>query len=129
MSTGKPLEKALALVQRLHRRTHEGKVDWEPTDSEHGVAARLEGFRLTLRQISDPDYPDQPDFELAIIDENLGTTIERITNSTLRPVMDRTTEEGLNPYTLMQQTFEIARWRAFGVDNALETILKGLAAE
>ena len=129
MSDNEALEKALALVQRLHARTRDGKVDWETTHAESLFAVRLGQFMLNLKQTPDPDYPDQPDFELVVVDEGSGRTIERITNTTLRPVNDRLTEEGLSPYNLMERTFEMARRKALGVDDMLETILQGLAKE
>lgn len=128
MSDNKALEKALALVQRLYARTCEGKVDWEKTGDESQFVVQLGHFMLTLTQVPDAEYPDQPDFELAIVDET-HTTIEQITNTMLRPVSDRLTEEGLRPYPLMARTFEMARRKALGVDDVLETIIQGLADE
>ena len=80
-----------------------------------------------MKEIPDPEYPDQPDYELAIVEQESEKTIERITNVTLRPVMDRLTGDGLNPYHLMARTFEMARRTALGADTALEAILQGLA--
>ena len=128
MSDNDALEKTLALVQRLHARTRDGKVDWETTHIEGLFAVQLGEFVLRLKQIPDPDYPDQPDFKLDVEDAS-GRTIERITNTTLRPVNDRLTEEGLSPYNLMERTFDMARRKALGVDDVLETILQGLAKE
>ena len=129
MSDQKALEKALALVQRLHARTREGKVDWKDTNAETEFKVTLDPFVLQLRQIHDPEYPNEPDYELEVVEENSDRTVERITNRTLRPVMDRLTEEGLNPYRLMALTFEMARREALDIDNAIDSILKGLADE
>ena len=129
MSDPKALEKALALVQRLHARTREGKIDWKDTNAETEVKVTLAPFVLQLRQVHDPDFPTEPDYELEVVEENSDRTVELITNRTLRPVMDRLTEEGLNPYRLMALTFEMARREALGVDNALDSILKDLADE
>lgn len=128
MSDDKGLRKALALVQRLHARTSEGKVDWEPTAAENRFGIRLGRFVLTLSEIFDPEYPDQPDFELKIVDET-NTTIEQITNVMLRPLNDNLTEDGLGPYALMVSTFAMARRKALGVDDVLDTILQDLAKE
>ena len=62
----------------------------------------------------------------SIFDETSDKKIDRITNVSLRPVMDIVTEEGLNPYNLLERTFEMARRQALGVDDVLETILQSL---
>ena len=128
MSDDRGLGKALALVQRLHARTSEGKVDWEPAAAENRFEVRLGRFVLALTEIFDPEYPDQPDFELKIVDEK-NTTIEQITNAMLRPLEDSLTEDRLGPYALMVSTFAMARRKALGVDNVLDTILQDLAKE
>lgn len=129
MSNSTALDKALALVQRLYDRTREGKVDWQEAHGESRFVSRQGSYALVLREIPDPEYPDQPDYELAIVEEESDRTIDRITNATLRPVMDRLAGDGLNPYELMARTFEMARRTALGVDNALETILQGLGED
>ena len=127
MSDSEALEKGLVLVQRLYLRTRGGKVDWEPTNDESVFAVQLGHFRVSLGEVPDPNYPDQPDFELLVIDESSGRTIERITNTTLRSLNDRLTEGGLSPYKVMERTYGMARRKALGVDDALEAILQDLA--
>ena len=129
MSDNRALEQALALVQRLYARTREGKVDWQEANNESRLVLQQGNYALVLTQVPDPEFPDQPDYELAIVEEVSNKTIDRITNATLRPMMDRLTDEGLSPYELMARTFEMARRTVLGVDDALETILQGLAEE
>ena len=129
MMDEKALNKLLALVQRLHARTCERKIDWTETPNESRFVAQLDRFTLALKKIPDPNYPDQPDFELVVFDQTTDRKVERITNGMLRPVMDRVTDEGLNPYKLLYRTFEMARRQVLGSDDALEAILKSLAEE
>ncbi len=95
------IEKQLALVQRLYDRTLAGTFDWRDVPSEGKVVADLDRFILELKAILDPDYPEEPDFRLAIVDKASEKEIDQITNQMLRPVMDNLSEEGLNPYNLM----------------------------
>ena len=129
MTESKSIEQHLGLVQRLYARTCDGKVDWEYVRGESKVVTQLGHFIVELRMIPDPDYPDQPDFGIAIIDEGSKEEIEQFTNVMLRPVMDTLSEEGLNPYSLMKYTFDIARRKARGADVALEKILESLTEE
>lgn len=129
MSDNRALDKALVLVQRLYFKTSDGKVDWEETDNESWFVLNQGNYRLVLKQVPDYSYPDQPDYELEIYDVAADRTIDTITNVTLRPVMDRLTEEGLSPFQLLVRTFAMARRAVLGVDDALETIILGLEEE
>jgi hypothetical protein len=129
MTDDRPLEKELALVQTLYAKTRAGAVTWEEAldaPFNAGFQTQLGNFKLRLRQIPDRDYPDQPDYEL-LVEDYSGKELEKISNTSLRPVMDRTTPDGLSPYNLLDRTYEIARRQALRIDEALETILEDLA--
>jgi len=126
MSDEKTLERALALVQTLHSRTRDGKIEWLETHNVDAFETELGDFRLLIQHTFDPEYPDQPDYALTVFNKDSGREIETISPVTLRPVMDRTTVEGLNPYVVLQQTYEMARRKALHVDDALESILQSL---
>jgi len=129
MSNETALEKALALVQTLHARTRDGRLDWRETGDEQTFETELADFRLRIKLTQDRDYPDEPDYKLIVFKKDSGREIERISNVTLRPVMDRTTADGLNPYALLGETHEMARRQALRVDDALERILETLKEE
>jgi hypothetical protein len=74
----------------------------------------------------DSDFPDQPDYLLRVYDKSSGRELDAISNVTLRPVMDKTTAEGLNPYVLLEQTYEGARRKALKVEEALENLLEAM---
>lgn len=124
------LKRGYDTVRALHLRTKNGKVDWQPSDNDKAFQADFEGFRLVIQEVPDSDYPDKPDYHLNIVN-NLGQTIETISNVTLRSLSE---EPGRpprlpNPYNLLSETFEMARRKAFGVDAALEAILRQLKEE
>jgi hypothetical protein len=141
------LERELSLVQSLHKRTRAGKVNWEASTSPAytgGFQAEFGNVIVVIREVHDPDYPEQPDYELLIIQpvrgaamilnppspqEPLGRVVETISNLTLRPVIAHVTEEGLNPYTLLSETFLLARRKAFKVDEVLDGLLHELDRE
>lgn len=125
MSEEKSLERALAQVQALHRRTREGKIEWRETDDLRTFQTESGEFDLRIRSIPDRDYPE-PDYALDVYSRSSGRKIETISNVTFRPLLDHITEEGLNPYIVLQQTYEMARRKALGVDDVLESILQDL---
>lgn len=124
MSDDKAFERALALLHALHSRTRDGKVDWQETGDGRVFQTESGEFDLKIRLVPDRDYPDQPDYALEVFKRSSGQKIDTISNVTLRPVMDRKTPEGLNPYTVLEQLFEMARRKALRVDDVLDTILQ-----
>lgn len=125
MNDEKTRDKVLNIIHRLHLRTRDGSIQWREGDDARGFVTELGDFTLVARRFPDPAYPDEPDYGLQIFN-TAGREIETISNVTLRPVMDRITSEGLNPYVVLQQIYEMARRQALRVDDALESILRTL---
>ncbi len=126
MSDEKVLERGLALVQSLHKRTREGRVDWQDRGDTRSFRTDIGDFDLIIRQVPDPDYPDEPNYSLEVVEKGSGRVLEAISNATLRPVMDRKTAEGLSPYAVLDDTFQMARRKALKIDDVLENILHQL---
>ena len=63
---------------------------------------------------------DEPDYALEVLDSFSDRKIETISNVTLRPVMDKTTTDGLSPFAVLGRIYELARRKALNVDDALE---------
>jgi len=126
MSDEKAFERALALLHTLHSRTREGKVNWQETDDTRTFQTESGDFDLRIRLLPDRDYPDQPDYALEVFRRDSGRKIDTISNVTLRPVMDQKTPDGLNPYAVLEQLYEMARRKALRVDDVLDSILQTL---
>lgn len=123
------LNRHLALIKALHKRTREGKLNWQETNRLKWFMVESSDLLLEIGEIFDPDYPEQPDYALVITDPQSKKEIERISNTTLRPVSDRTTEEGLSPYTVLQQIHGMARRKALHVDDALDSLIETLGTD
>ncbi len=128
MSEEKALEQSLAVIEALYRQTRERKLQWNETSNPRLFTTEFGDFTIESRAIPDSDYSDKPDYEIDIINTTTGRTIETISNISLRPVMDRTTKEGLNPYSLLEQIYSTARRQALKVDDALESLLHSLSS-
>ncbi len=120
------LERSLALVQMLHGRTREGKVVWRSAKSPDAFETDLEEDTLRIRIIPDEDFPNDPNVALDVVDRASARLISTISNVTLRPVLDRKTREGLSPYALLAETYEMARRKALKVDDVLGRVLESL---
>jgi hypothetical protein len=100
----------------------DGKVVWNPTSKDRVFATTLGDYQITVGEVDDPEYPDQPDYEIRVHDA-AGRWIETISNTSLRPFMDDE-HKGMNPYVLLQSLHRIAQRAALGVDKAVRDIIR-----
>jgi hypothetical protein len=129
MSDDAAVARSLALLQALYAKTSRGETAWQETINSRTFEAFLGDFVLRLRLIPDADYPDRPDYALTVVRAADGKEVDTISNASLRPVMDRTTADGLNPYAVLERTYMLARRQALNVDETLDTILRQLEGE
>lgn len=113
--------KFLLLLQRLHQRTVDGAVTWEPGSSQGVFVAMLGEFSVGIQARRDPEYPDDPDIFIRLSNPE-GTVIEEFSNATLRGV-----ETGeVNAYAMMKELYTRARRSAYGVEQAIDSLLDRL---
>jgi hypothetical protein len=122
--TALPEHASLALLHRLFVRTREGKVKWEPTQTDRTVVAHFAGYDLYLYSRDDPEYPDSPDFFIEIRDDQ-DRKVDEISNVSLGSLMDQKIE-GLNPYQALTKLHNTAVRSALGADRAIGSILDQL---
>jgi hypothetical protein len=121
------LLRSLSIVFTLYKRTVEGVINWGES-TWHGGAfdAEFGDVKVVIREEEDPQYPQQPDYILNIVNMRTGRAIEEISNRTLSPVTDRVNEQGLNPYSALEEIFKMARRKALKVDDTLDNLLEQL---
>jgi hypothetical protein len=115
---------SLRLLQRVYGRTMRRTLEWRETNEERVFISNVGAYQVRIREIYDPEYPEQPDYALDIIRAD-GTWIESITNRDLRAFFDEKFE-GRNPYQLLQETHQMAHKVALGVDEAIAELLAEL---
>jgi len=114
--------KLLTLVERLHRRTQERKVQWGETPKDGVFQAEFGGIIVTLQLRPDPQYPEEPDYIVRILNDE-GRLVEQFTNNDLSSLAENAER---HPYRLMSELYDDARRLAMGVDRALDTLLNEL---
>jgi hypothetical protein len=121
-------DRQLALVHSLYSRTKDGKVDWKETNYSLSFEAPVGGYIFKISLVPDQDYPNEPDYQLQVRENDTKSQrwIDTISNATLRPVSDKITPDGLNPYGVLGRIYELARRKALHVEDALERILATL---
>jgi hypothetical protein len=142
MIEDKSRSRSVVLLEELYNRTREEKLVWidagydttadESSPYRHRPTTHL-GFKtqsgrymLRIQLIPDFDFPNEPNFALYIISPDADEIIETISNMTLGQALDYKTTEGLTPYTLLQQIYEMARRQARHVEDVLEHVLESL---
>ena len=119
-------KKLLDLVIGLRKKTGDRKVDWKPSYLNDEVfEAEFHPYKVSITSRHDPDYPDEPDYIVQILN-NANKVVEEFSNATLRGFM----EEGkVNPYKMLEETYTLARRQALGADDAVESLLDDLTKE
>lgn len=121
-------DRQLSLAHALYKRAMDGRVEWRETQYSRSFDGDVGDYTFRISLIPDNDYPDEPDYALLVREKDSKSDrwIDTISNATLRPVMDKTTPEGLNPYAVLGRIYELARRKALKVDDTLERILATL---
>ena len=107
--------KQMAIVQHLHERSLDGTLEW--TDSIIRGAFEVSLSNYTIRV-----SVENEDYRVSIVDGQ-GTTVESFTDVDL----DRgagATNQGY--YKMLSEIYDMARRIAYGVDEALNSILAEL---
>ena len=113
--------KFFLLLQRLHQKTADGTLGWEPGSAQGTFIATLGEFVVGIQAKPDPEYPDDPDIFIRVYNSE-GTTIEEFSNATFRGV-----ETGeVNAYAMMKELSTRARRSAYGVEQAIDILLEHL---
>ena len=113
--------KFLLLLQRLHQKTVEGAIMWEPGRYPDALSTVLGDFGVAIQAKNDPEYPHDPDFIIRLYNPQ-GEAIEEFSNATFRGM-----ETGeVNPYEILKDLHTRARRSAYGVEKAIDALLDSL---
>lgn len=115
----------LILLSRLLKRTRENKIDWEPVRNSDEFRANFGDYAVTIAKRPDPEYPEQPDYALTILDSE-SRPVEEVTNLSLAEIAEERDPNDPHPYTAMAELYERARRTALGADKAIRSILEDL---
>lgn len=112
--------KLTALVDRLIDRTEDGKVDWEPTETDGEFLAAFPSYAVRLHKRPNRQSPSQDDYIVTIYDD-FGAVVESVDDMQLR-------EQGMDdPYGRLKVMYEKVRRKAMGVDEAIDQLLDFLS--
>lgn len=111
-------EKIIEIIKRIYNKTNEGLIEWEPTERsiDYQVSFSNYSIRMSIATRSDGDY----DYIIKIIND-YGDIIEEVNDEDIANSLP-------DSYEIMKSIYELARRKAMGVDNALDSILKDLGS-
>src|SRR5437764_653182 len=107
-------KKYVTLVQRLNRKTREGKIAWEETSEEDVFQAVFPDYSVAI-------FPRNNDYVLQVFNSE-GKLLVELDDVEL----DNITPENVNMYEEMQELHENARHEALDVDDAIDDLLTQL---
>ena len=112
------VEKKLGkLIERLHKKTLAGEIDWDATADPRRFQTALPDY--TIQLTSDPSESASQAFELSVFDEE-DRQIESVRPIDLQGVLT-------SPTGAMRDLYEAARRQALNVDEALDHLLEELS--
>jgi hypothetical protein len=104
--------KTVALIRALHEKTRGDEITWEKTSNPASFQTSWPKYSIILRQTETNNI-------LLFLSNDRGEVIERYSSEPAPPEIDQ----------LMHETFEMARRKALGVDEAVDEILKSLTSK
>ncbi|PYI92265.1 MAG: hypothetical protein DME97_11075 [Verrucomicrobia bacterium] len=107
--------KLAAIVDRLAAKTRDGEVPWEATENRNTLQAAFSNWTVRLLQKT-PSL-----FQISIYNE-AGLLLDSATDE------DLTTSVQGGAFTTMNHMYNLARRRAMGVDQALDSFLAELGS-
>jgi len=120
-------EKLAQLAYRLQQKTIEGEVDWNETVVSGVYQASLADYSIRISLQPSLETPEK-DVKISIINEE-GVEIESFLDIDIKPEWLAKMEIDNSPYTIMYNTYEVARRLALGTEKAINQILLKLEEE
>lgn len=111
-------EKALKIIERLHRKTQEGELEWEEGPNNETYQVSFPDYSITIESISDLSTAEE--YEIVIRNSD-GRVLERFSDLDVPKIQDTSGTK------IFEEIFNQARRYALGTDKALDDILGALS--
>ena len=126
--TGSLSSKHYKVIQGVYAATKAGNLTWATTSKSEQFLTNIDNYTCIIRIVHDPVYPEEPDYAIELYDD-LNVRIESISNRTVSETPADSPRNSLHPYTMLKESYELARRQAMGVDIALDTVLNFLKSD
>lgn len=111
-------KKIANIIEKIYEKTTENTVQWEETETSDIFQVSFSNYALRISKKQLSQDIDDCDFMIEVIN-TLGETIEYVKDEDISSLIE-------NSYYKMKLTYESARKKALGVDDALDSILNEL---
>ena len=115
-------EKLWNLVTRLLQKTRLGELNWEATAERTVYQLSFPKYTVRLWEAASQQDVEANDFVIAVYNE-MGKQIEKASDVALA---DATGSSDVSAFQAMKELHDLARHRALGVDDALDSLLSSL---
>ena len=116
------------LLNRLHKKTLDRKVTWEPTAKEGAFQLAFSEYVVRLFQQQNPRDPDGTDYVLSIVNKD-ESVIDSIDDEELTAFLRAQGDEETSGYRWMGEMYSAARRIALGTEAAIDSLLEELGEE
>ena len=115
-----PVEKLWDLVERLNDASADSKIDWQPTASDNGFQVSFPRYAVMITQ---GQAGDGDTYKLEILDET-GRVIEEANPDDVGMTHPTVSPDGA--YRTLHNLFSLARFKALGVAEAVDSLMQSL---
>ena len=116
-------QKLWKLIKRLHEKTKDASLTWEPLPSKNTFLAVFPSYAVSIAEV--PGEEDAPDYAITLLNE-AGKPLERVTDVQLRETVSEEGQPETSAFRIMEELYNMARRSALGVDQALDKLLSSL---
>lgn len=113
------------VISFVYEATRNGRLEWEdysPFSEWRTFDVTISHISLRISEIPDLEYPDMPDYELAVVNGDSGS-IESISNRIMGTKPDGLPTDAPEPYSMLKEIYKLARRQALGVDATLDEVI------
>ena len=114
-------EKLARLVCKIYKRTIEGEINWEETATTGVYQTSFADYSILI-SLQPSQSGGESDVEISIIDV-FGNEVESFLDVDLKSNWLHDLGITKNPYSVMKETYDIARRVALGSEKAVDDIL------
>lgn len=117
-------EKLANLAYRLNLKTVKGEIDWEETIADGVYQASFASYSIQI-SVQQSQQASGHDVKISVIGDT-GSEIESFLDVDIESKWLRELGTDIDPYTMMYETYEVARRSAMGTEQAINAILSEL---
>ena len=111
-------QKTADIIIKISKKTQDDLIEWETTERAGKYQVSFSNYSIRIFKSISNETPGDDDYIIQVIN-GYGETVEEVSDVDIKSLLP-------DAYKIMKNTYELARRKAMGVDEALDSILDEL---